>query len=397
MSDHDVAALTERFRAAYGAAPEGVWSAPGRVNLIGEHVDYNDGLCLPIALPQRTRVAATAREDDVIRMRSIQSGDAGQAGDGEVVVDLADVGPGMPGGWGAYVAGVLWALRQAGHAVRGMDVLVDGAVPLGAGLSSSAALECAVGAAASDLFGLGLLADDASRAVLAAACVSAENDVAGAATGGMDQAASLLCTPGHALALDCRDMSTVQVPFDLAAEGLTLEVIDTRAPHALVDGQYAARRATCEAAARTLGVASLRDVAPGELDAALERLEDDESRRRVRHVVTEIDRTGQAVAALRAGDFVQVGALFNASHDSLRDDYEVTVDELDVAVEAARGAGALGARMTGGGFGGSVIALVPIDLADGLVVAVEDAFAERGFTAPASLAAMASGGAARDA
>ncbi|QKE85620.1 galactokinase [Arthrobacter sp. NEB 688] len=377
-------------RDVHGSAPEGVWSAPGRVNLIGEHTDYNGGLALPIALPQRTTAAASARADDLLRVHSVQTGET-------VEVDLGTVGPGSPDGWAAYVAGVLWALREAGHAVRGMDVTVTSEVPLGAGLSSSAALECAVGAAASDLFGLDLLGDDAARARLATACVRAENEVAGAATGGMDQSAALLCRPGSALLLDCRDGSTEHVPFDLEAAGMVLLVTDTRAAHALNDGQYEKRRRACEAAAAELGVDTLREVDPAGLDAALARLSTDELRKRTRHVVTEIERVRGTVAALRAGDLDEVGRLFATSHASLRHDYEVSCDELDVAVEAAEGAGALGARMTGGGFGGSSIALVPVDAADDAVTAVRAAFGARGWTEPVCFTVTAGGPAARDA
>ena len=252
---------SETHRAVFGADPAGVWSAPGRVNLIGEHTDYNDGLVLPIALPHRTYAACSPRADRLLRVHSAQVGET-------VEVDLDTVGPGTPAGWTAYVAGVLWALGEAGHRVRGLDVTVDSEVPVGAGLSSSAALECAVGAAASDLFHLDLLADDAARARLAMACVQAENEVAGAMTGGMDQSAALLCRVDHALLLDCRSGETEHVPFDLRGQrgdgGYVLLVTDTRAAHALNDGQYAQRRSAAEQAAAELGVASLRDVDPAD-------------------------------------------------------------------------------------------------------------------------------------
>ena len=376
----------------FGAPPSGAWSAPGRVNLIGEHTDYNGGLVLPIALPQRTTAVATARDDDLLRIHSVQVGES-------VEVGLGSVGPGSPTGWTAYAAGVLWALREEGLAVRGLDVTIDSDVPVGAGLSSSAALECAVGAAASDLFDLGLLEGDAVRARLAAACVRSENEVAGALTGGMDQSAALLCREGHALLLDCRSGETSHVPFDLAGhgDGYVLLVTDTRASHALNDGQYESRRRTSEAAAATLGLESLRDVDPHHLDDALRRLDDEEQVRRVRHVVTEIARVRATVEALEAHDLASVGRLFDASHTSLRDDYEVSCDELDVSVEAARAAGALGARMTGGGFGGSSIALLPAASADEATRAVAAAFAQRGWATPLSFVVTAGHAATRDA
>ena len=384
-----VAGVAARFGELYARQPQGVWSAPGRVNLIGEHTDYNQGLCLPIALPLRTYAAVLAREDSRLRVHSLQS-------DETVELALADVEPGHPEGWAAYAAGVLWSLARAGHEVAGLDVVVDGRVPVGSGLSSSAALECAVAAAASDVFGLGLLEGPGARAQLAAACVEAENTIARAPTGGMDQSASLLCQPGHALLLDCRDGSTRQVGFDLAAHGLSLVVIDTRAEHALVDGQYAERRQSCEEAAAELGLPSLREVPLDSLPQALARLSSDTLRRRARHVVTEIGRVGAAVDLLDRGETAALGDLFGASHASLRDDYEVSCDELDVAVEAAVGAGALGARMTGGGFGGSAIALVGEDGVDEVVAAVQVAFAARGFRAPDCFPVVASGGAGRD-
>ena len=378
-----------------GEQPDGVWSAPGRVNVIGEHTDYNGGLCLPIALPHRTYVALRRRDDDVVRLASAQE-------DGDVVtLDLADVAPGTVTGWTAYAAGVAWALRQAGHRVTGFDAVVDSCVPYGAGLSSSAALECAVAVALDEVHGLGLGATDEGRAALAEACIRAENDIAGAATGGMDQSAALRCRPGHALLLDTRDGSTRHIPFDVAQHGLALLVIDTKAAHQLADGQYASRRATCEAAAAHLGVATLREVT--DLDGALARLEGlgdagevDVARRRVRHVVTEIARVELVDDLLAADRVEEVGAVLTAAHASLRDDYEVSCRELDVAVDAAVTAGALGARMVGGGFGGSALALVRAEDVDRVAAAVAAAFAAQDLAAPAFLVATPEGSAARD-
>jgi galactokinase len=382
-------AVTQAFAEAFGPAPSGVWSAPGRVNLIGEHTDYNAGLCLPIALPQRTYAAVSLRTDHRLRLRSLQSPE-------QYDLELGEVSAGSPKGWGAYAAGVLWALREAGHQVGGIDLMVSGQVPVGAGLSSSAALECAVAAAVSDLMGLGLLADDSSRAALAACCVNAENTIAGAPTGGMDQSAALRCEVDHALLLDCRDGSIAQVSFDLSAQGLSLLVMDTRAEHALVDGQYAQRRTSCQDAAGQLGVSSLREVAFEDLDDMLGRLPDSVTRARARHVVTEIERVRQSVALLRADRLPDLGPLFNASHTSMRDDFEISCAELDVAVEVATAEGALGARMTGGGFGGSAIALVPAESTARVAACVAQAFADKGFGAPDCFTVTAGGPARRD-
>ena len=383
-------AAASEFTAAYGARPSGVWSAPGRVNLMGEHTDYNQGLCLPIALPHRTFAAVGVRSDQRLRIRSAQDEAAWEG-------RLDEVAPGHPQGWTAYVAGVPWAMADLVDApLPGLDIWLDGHVPLGAGLSSSAALECAVALALDDLAGLGFGGSDDGRARLAEACDRAENEIALAPTGGMDQAASLRCTAQHALLLDCRDGSVEQVPLDLAAHGLAWLVIDTRAEHRLVDGQYGERRSTCEAAAATLGVTSLREIEPADLAAAFERLPDDVSRRRVRHVVTEIERVRETVALLRAGRAADLGPVLDASHTSMRDDYEISCRELDLAVETARGAGALGARMTGGGFGGSALALVPEGRLAAIGAAVEDAFEAAGLTEPGIIPAYAAEGAARD-
>jgi galactokinase len=388
---------------------DGVWSAPGRVNIIGEHTDYNAGLCLPTALPHRTFIALEKRDDDVVRLASEQADEPWTA-------RLSDVHPGTVDGWGAYVAGVAWALREAGYPVTGFDAVVDSCVPFGASLSSSAAIGCAFAVALSDVFGLGLNDDDAGRTVLVAAARRAENEIAGAPTGGLDQSAVLLCAQGQALLLDFRPglephEFAQHVPFDLAAAGLTLLVIDSRAPHQLVDGQYAQRRTACETAAAHLGVDSLRQITVDGLDDALARLAphdvDGTLRRRIRHVVTETARTAELVDLVRGGlgvdgvpdeaVLVQVGALLNASHASLRDDYEVTVRETDLAVDASLAAGAVGARMTGGGFGGSTIALVRLGDVERVAEHVAAAFAEAGLAAPGFLAAPPSAAAGRDA
>jgi len=389
------ARVAEAFAAAFGGAPDGVWSAPGRVNVIGEHTDYNAGLCLPIALPHRTYVALRSRPDDVVRLASAQEADSGTT-----TLDLADVAPGVVEGWVGYAAGVAWALREAGHAVSGFDAVVDSCVPYGAGLSSSAALECAAAVALDEVHGLGLADDDDGRALLATACIRAENEIAGAPTGGLDQTASLRCQAGAALPVDFRDWSARPVALDLTASGLALLVVDTKAEHQHADGQYAARRAKCEEAARILGLPSLREVT--DLDAALTRLRaelpDDRAdvvAARVRHVVSENARVELVVSMLAGGDVEQVGAVLTAAHASLRDDYEVSCRELDLAVDTAIASGALGGRMVGGGFGGSAIALVRIADVEAVADAVAAAFGDEGLTAPAFLVAVPAAPASR--
>ena len=371
-----------RFRAIHGRAPEAGFMAPGRVNLIGEHTDYNEGLCLPIALPCGTYVAAAARPDRLLSVTSLQRPEPFQA-------PLERLGPGQVSGWAAYAAGVVWAAQESGMAVPGLDLVVHSTVPLGAGLSSSAALECAVALAVSAFSGTDL--DDELRRRLVEVCGRAEREVAQAPTGGMDQTISLFGRPGQALLIDCRDHELRHVPWDLRRAGLDLLVIDTRAAHALNDGGYAARRTECEQAVAMLGAASLREVA--DAGVTVERLADPVLRRRARHVVSEIGRVRLLVKALEQGDLDRVGGLFDASHRSLADDFEVSTAELDVACEAARSAGALGARMTGGGFGGSAIALVPTAQLPAVHAAVLAAFEQRGWRAPSVLRAEASDGA----
>jgi len=377
--------LTEATRALFREAYDGeaavVARAPGRVNLIGEHTDYNRGLVLPVALAHTTYAAVSGRDDGVVR---IASGDDGDPWTGSVDA----IGPGAVEGWAAYVAGVLWALREDGLDVPGMDVLVHGTVPLGAGLSSSAALECSVALAVCGLLGLDV--DGALRHRLVRACVRAETEMAGAPTGGMDQTISLLAAADSALLIDFDSDTSSQVSLGLAGAGLTLLVTDTRVQHALVDGGYAARRADCEAAADALGVPSLRQASLADVDG----LSDARVRRRATHIVTEIDRVSDAVTAIRAGDWAAVGRLFAASHASMRDDFEISCPELDLAVATAVEAGAIGARMTGGGFGGSSIALVPSERLDAVVRAVDTAFIAAAFRAPQHLLGEPSGAAA---
>ena len=395
-------AATALFREVFEAEPDGVWYAPGRVNIIGEHTDYNGGLALPIALPHRAHLALRRRDDRVVRLVSPQTREKVD------VMDLDTIGPkGSPGEvehWASYIAGVAWSLERDGFEdLPGFDAALVSCVPLGGGLSSSAALECSAAVAIDEVAHLGLAGppeepDDAGRARLVTNCVRTENEMAGAPTGGMDQSASLRCREGHALELDCRDGSVAHVPFDLAAEDLALLVIDTKAKHSLDDGQYGARRAACERAAQILGVELLADIAIEDLPQALERLSStddaDELIKRTRHVVTEIDRTRRLVNLLQDGrplrgeKLAEAGRLMDASHESLRVDYECTCPELDVAVEAARAAGAHGARMTGGGFGGSAIALVDAKTVHDVAAAVAQAYEREGFNPPAFLDAV---------
>ncbi len=372
------------FAEAFGAAPDGVWWAPGRVNLIGEHTDYNDGFVLPFGLEFGVAAAVARRLDTRLRVRSLQH-------DGILEHDVTALESRAVDNWSAYVAGVVWAMREAGHDVGGLDIVVDGEVPSGAGLSSSAALECSVAVACRDLAGL-----DLDPTAIAGLARRAENDFVGAPTGVMDQMASMHARRDNVIFLDTRSLEVEHLPFDLAAHGLALLVIDSKAPHALVDSEYAARRRSCEAGAKALGVPALRDVSADDLSGALERIDDEVVRRRVRHVVTEDERVLRVVETLRSGaDPRQVGPLLTESHVSMRDDFEITVDQVDTAVDEALGAGAHGARMTGGGFGGCVVALVDADAVDRVSAAVERAYDAKGFRAPAAFVALPHDGARR--
>jgi galactokinase len=375
--------LAARFESVFGAAPDGVWQAPGRVNLIGEHTDYNEGFVLPFAIDRTARVAVRVRPDAALRMLST----FGNQGLTRADADALD--PSTARGWTKYPLGVVWALQQRGLTVPGLDLLLDSDVPRGAGLSSSHAIECAVISALNELMSAGLGAED-----MVLATQRAENDFVGAPTGIMDQSASLRGTAGSAVFLDCRDQGVRLVPFDAAGAGLVLLVIDTKVSHSHADSGYASRRASCELGAELLGVRALRDIAPADLPEAAGLL-DPVTFRRVRHVVTENERVLQTVELLDAAGPRAIGPLLNASHASMRDDFEISCAELDLAVDAARSGGAIGARMTGGGFGGSAIALAPVESEQQVRAAVENAFFRAGHAAPDIFSVRPAAGAMR--
>jgi len=392
-------AATALFTELTGHAPAGVWSAPGRVNLIGEHTDYNDGFVLPFAIPHRTVAAVGTRDDRRIRVASTFADEPV-----EVAIDeLAELFPTPTGEapavpeWAAYPLGVAWALRQAEGTSdsvitgAGLDIAIASDVPVGAGLSSSAAIEGATASALNELWEAGL-----DRTALARVGRRAENEAVGAPTGIMDQMASMLGEPDAAIFLDCRSLDANLVPVGIAEAGLAILVMDTRVKHAHSTGGYGERRAACERGAAIMGVPSLRDVSVDDLPRA-EELMDDVTFRRVRHVVTENQRVLDTVRVLREEGARSIGDLLVASHASMRDDFEISIPELDTAVEAALAAGAIGARMTGGGFGGAAIALIEQDAVQQVTDAVNAAFAASGFAAPVIFTVVPSAGAHRDA
>ncbi|MBN9176513.1 MAG: galactokinase [Microbacterium sp.] len=380
--------------ATWSARAEGTWSAPGRVNLIGEHTDYNDGFVFPFAIEYRTSVDLAVRADGRIRVSSSFDPDPVEV----ALADLDDLFPGRRDEvveWARYPLGVAWALlratRRSAASVPGVDLVFRSDVPVGAGLSSSAAIEGATAVALNDVWGLGQ-----DRVALAKVGRRAENEAVGAPTGIMDQMASLLGRTDAGTFLDCRTLDAEVTDLGFAPAGLELLVIDTRVTHAHSTGGYGERRAACERGAAIMGVPALRDLGVADLPRAQE-LMDDVTFRRVRHVVTEDQRVLDTVATLRADGPRAIGGLLDASHASMRDDFEISVPELDTAVEAARAAGAIGARMTGGGFGGAAIALVDAGLVADVTAAVEAAFAEAGFGAPHIFTVRPSEGARRDA
>ncbi|MET0714818.1 MAG: galactokinase [Mycetocola sp.] len=381
LSTRARAGFEERFE----REPLGVWRAPGRVNLIGEHTDYNDGFVFPFAIDRSTVVALALRQDRTIQITTAYSEDV-------IRIGLDDVAPDAVSGWSAYPLGVVWALGEFGadlSGVAGFDAHIDSDVPIGAGLSSSAAIESAVAVALNEVWDLGF-----DRQLLARVGQLAENKAVGAPTGIMDQSASLLGHKDAAVFLDCRSLDAEVIPLGFEAAGLVLLVINTHVSHSHATGGYADRRASCERGAREMGVSSLRDLDVNDLDRASGVL-DAETLKRIRHVITEDQRVLDTVRTLRLSGPEAIGDLLTASHASMRDDFEISVPELDIAVDSALAAGAIGARMTGGGFGGAAIALVRTTALSAVSDAVLAAFARHGFETPDLFTVTAADGASR--
>jgi galactokinase len=369
--------IAELFTKGFGYPPEVVASAPGRVNLIGEHIDYSAGFVLPFAIEAVTKCAIAKRDDGKIRITSAQKKN-------EIIEsNLEAIAAKEGSSWSRYIYGVIWAMEID----SGLDIYIDGKVPLGAGLSSSAALECSLATALNHLFHL-----EKTLPELARLTQRAENEYVGVPCGIMDQSISLMARAGYGLLLDCQDLSNRHIKIDFASKSLRLLIIDTQAHHALTDGGYAKRRESCEEVARIFSIPSLRQLSMESLLAHKAKLSELQFKR-ARHGVSEMVRVLDAVKALEADEFETLGQLLNHSHNSLRDDYEVSCPELDLAVETALSSGALGARMVGGGFGGSAIALIHERDTGAISLAIERAFAQSGFKAPRFFDSLPSDGA----
>lgn len=387
MTATSLRAAVAGFNEIFSYEPTGVWSAPGRVNLIGEHTDYNEGFVLPFAINRRTYAAIALRNDDVIRVASSFSDDSFQ-------VSLKEISANQNYGWSAYPFGVAFAIAKVSETaavqLRGADIYIDSEVPVGAGLSSSAAIECAVGIALNELWGTEL-----DKRKLAAAGQLAENQIVGAPTGIMDQTASLFGELDHAVLIDCRSLDVQPIELGFAEAGLELLIIDTKVAHRLVDGGYAERRAACELAAKKLGVSSLRNLTVNDLDRASEIL-DPVTFRRAKHVITENARVLETIKQLASDGPRSIGQLMHDSHESMRDDFEISVDELDTAVEISIRHGAIGARMTGGGFGGAAIALTPVERISEVTLSVIAEFESLGYAKPDIFSVSPAPGARRE-
>lgn len=369
----------EHFKSTFGYEPTGVWSAPGRANLIGEHTDYNEGFVFPFGIDRRTYASIALRSDRVCRVASDIDGKSYQFELGQKPVELD---------WALYPLGVAWAMAE--YASSGFDCFITSDVPVGAGLSSSAAIECAVAIGLNELWNAGR-----TRQELALIGQKAENQVVGAPTGMMDQTASMLAQPDAAVLLDCQSLQATSVPLGLSEKGLLVAIIDTQVAHRHSDGGYRVRRESCERGASEMGVSSLRGLSEADLPTAQLKLNEVDFRR-VRHVVTENQRVLDSVEALAEGDLAKLGELMLASHASMRDDFEISIEELDLAVEVAMQTGAVGSRMTGGGFGGAAIAIIKKDLLGQLEQNCKAAFSAAGFIEPRVFAVEPSEGARRD-
>jgi galactokinase len=371
------------FEKQFGYEPEGVWSAPGRVNLIGEHTDYNLGFVLPLAIDKRTFAAFRLRDDQVAKISSSFTNEV-------IEQDLSGISKGSVSGWSAYPLGVAWSMIQEGASGTGFDLFIHSDVPVGAGLSSSAALESSVALALNELWG-----SDFSRHELAQIGQRAENEIVGAPTGIMDQTAAIFGVADHAVFIDCKTLEATPIPLNLSANKLELVVIDTKVAHRLSDGGYGSRRSACETAAKSLGVSALRELSVTDLENSKNAL-DDVVYRRAKHVVTENIRVEKTVALLKASGPLAIGELLNASHVSMRDDFEISVEELDLAVDVSISCGAIGARMTGGGFGGSAIAIIESSKVADLSTKIMTKFKARGFATPEIFSVVAADGARRE-
>jgi galactokinase len=379
----DIPDLVAAFQQHYGAAPR-IFRAPGRVNLIGEHTDYNDGFVLPMAIDRETAVAIAPRSDRILRIGSLNLDDFRE-------LDLNNIGPGRQGSWIDYVEGIASALTSRGLALSGADIALKSDVGIGSGLSSSAALEIALGAALVAVSGGSI-----DKLSLALAGQTAEHLHVGIQCGIMDQFTSVHAQENHAILLDCRTLQAKQIPLNLHEKGIVL--CDSKVRHTLASSEYNQRRRDCQSGVKLLGavlpgIRALRDVTAVEIESYRSLLPETVFRR-CRHVINENARTLKAAGALSAGDSAEMGRLMSASHQSLRDDYQVSCRELDILVESAEAQpGVFGARMTGGGFGGCTVNLVERSSFESFREKVSRAYQEKTGIIPEIFAVQANSGA----